>query len=302
MRHILITGGTGLIGSALCKKLLDKNYQITVLSRYPNTVAQKCGQQVAGIKSLSEIDDDVVIDAVINLAGEAIADQRWTKKRKLELEASRTDLTSDLVNWMAERQHKPECLISGSAVGWYGDGGSELITEQSNYHDEYTHQLCDAWEKSALKAKQEGIRVCIVRTGLVLAAKGGFLQKMLLPFKLGLGGKLGRGEQFMPWIHLTDMTNLLFFILEDRRADGVFNACSPKPVTNKIFTASLARQLHRVAFIPVPAILLKCLLGEMSRLLLTGQNAKPEKAQALGFRFAYTNVRLALNDVLSTNK
>jgi uncharacterized protein (TIGR01777 family) len=302
MRHVLITGGTGLIGSALCKKLLDKNYQITVLSRYPNTVPKKCGQQVAGIKSLSEINDNVVIDAVINLAGEAIADKRWSTTRKTELEASRTNLTNDLIEWMAERQYKPECLISGSAVGWYGDGGSELITEQSNYHDEYTHQLCDAWEKSALKAKQAGIRVCIVRTGLVLAAKGGFLQKMLLPFKLGLGGKLGRGEQFMPWIHLTDMTNLLAFILEDRRADGVFNACSPMPVTNKVFTASLAKQLHRFAFIPVPAILLKCLLGEMSRLLLTGQNAIPEKAQTLGFRFAYTNVTLALNDVLSTNK
>jgi uncharacterized protein (TIGR01777 family) len=302
MRHVLITGGTGLIGSALCKKLLDKNYQITVLSRYPNTVAHKCGQQVAGIKSLSEINDNVVIDAVINLAGEAIADKRWSKTRKTELEASRIDLTHDLVEWIAERQIKPECLISGSAVGWYGDCGSELITEQSNYHDEYTHHLCDAWEKSALKAKQAGIRVCIVRTGLVLAAKGGFLQKMLLPFKLGLGGKLGHGEQFMPWIHLTDMTNLLAFILEDRRADGVFNACSPKPVTNKVFTASLAKQLHRFAFIPVPALLLKCLLGEMSRLLLTGQNSRPEKAQAIGFRFTYTNVALALNDVLSNNK
>ncbi len=302
MRHILITGGTGLIGSTLCKKLLDKNYQITVLSRYPQTVPQKCGQQVAGIKSLFEINDDVVIDAVINLAGEAIADKRWSKKRKLELEASRTDLTRELVSWMAERQHKPECLISGSAVGWYGDSGSAIITEQSNYHDEYTHQLCDAWEKSALVAKQAGIRVCIVRTGLVLASKGGFLQKMLLPFKLGLGGKLGTGEQFMPWIHLTDMTNLLVFILENDQADGVFNACSPQPVTNKVFTASLARQLHRVAFIPVPAMLLKCLLGEMSRLLLTGQNTIPEKAQAIGFRFAYTNVTLALNDVLSSNK
>ncbi len=302
MRHILITGGTGLIGSALCKKLLDKNYQVTVLSRSPNTVPQKCGQHVTAIKSLSEIKDDVVIDAVINLAGEAIADQRWSKKRKAELETSRIDLTRNLVEWMAKRQYKPESLISGSAVGWYGDGGAEIITEHSNYHDEYTHQLCDAWEKSALNAKQAGIRVCIVRTGLVLAPQGGFLQKMLLPFKLGLGGRLGSGEQFMPWIHISDMTNLLIFILENRRADDVFNACSPQPVTNKNFTAALARQLHRVAVIPVPAILVRGLLGEMSRLLLTGQHAIPEKAQAMGFRFAYTDVTSALNDILSTNK
>ena len=302
MRHVLITGGTGLIGSVVCKKLLDNGYKVTVLSRHPGSVHQKCGQQVVGIKSFSEINEDVVIDAVINLAGEAIADKRWSKTRKAELEASRIDLTHDLVTWIAKRQNKPECIISGSAVGWYGDCGSEVITEQSTCHDEYTHQLCDAWEKSALKAKQAGIRVCIVRTGLVLAPKGGFLQKMLLPFKLGVGGKLGSGEQYMPWIHLTDMANLLIFILEDHRANGVFNACSPQPVTNKVFTASLAKQLHRFAFVPVPAILLKCLLGEMSRLLLTGQNARPEKAQALGFQFAYTDVTLALNDVLSTNK
>jgi len=302
MRHVLITGGTGLIGSVVCKKLLDNGYKVTVLSRHPDSVHQKCGQQVVGIKSFSEINEDVVIDAVINLAGEAIADKRWSKTRKAELEASRIDLTHDLVTWIAKRQNKPECIISGSAVGWYGDCGSEVITEQSTCHDEYTHQLCDAWEKSALKAKQAGIRVCIVRTGLVLAPKGGFLQKMLLPFKLGVGGKLGSGEQYMPWIHLTDMANLLIFILEDHRANGVFNACSPQPVTNKVFTASLAKQLHRFAFVPVPAILLKCLLGEMSRLLLTGQNARPEKAQALGFQFAYTDVTLALNDVLSTYK
>lgn len=302
MKHILIMGGTGLIGSALCKQLITQGYQVTVLSRKPQTVAQKCGQQVKGIKSLSELNDDVVIDAVINLAGEPIADKRWSNNRKTELETSRIDLTHDLVAWMAKRQHKPECLISGSAVGWYGDGGSEVLTEQSKYHDEYTHQLCDAWEKQALQAEQTDIRVCIVRTGLVLTAKGGFMQKMLLPFKLGLGGKLGSGDQFMPWIHLADMRNLIIFLLEDSRAHGVFNACSPKPVTNKKFTAALAKQLHRVAFIPVPAWLLKCLLGEMSGLLLTGQNAIPKKAQALGFRFVYTDVTLALADILSTKK
>jgi len=302
MKHVLITGGTGLIGSALCKQLINLGYQITVLSRTPQSVAQKCGQNVKAIKSLSEVNDDVIIDAVINLAGEPIADKRWSNNRKADLENSRVDLTNDLVEWMVKRQHKPDCLISGSAVGWYGDGGTEVLTEQSTYHDEYTHQLCDAWEKQALQAEQAGIRVCIVRTGLVLAAKGGFLQKMRMPFRLGLGGKIGNGEQFMPWIHLTDMTNLLIFLLEDRRADGVFNACAPRPVSNKKFTASLAKQFHRLAFIPVPALLLKCLLGEMSRLLLTGQNAIPEKAQALGFRFVYTDVTLALADILSTKK
>lgn len=302
MKHVLITGGTGLVGSALSKHLISLGYQVTILSRTPQTVAQKCGQYVKAIKSLYELNDEVAINTVINLAGEPIADKRWSKTRKAELEASRIDLTRELVEWMVKRQHKPECLISGSAVGWYGDGGSDVLTEQSTYHDEYTHQLCDAWEKQALKAELAGIRVCIIRTGLVLAPQGGFLQKMLLPFQLGLGGQLGKGEQFMPWIHLNDMTNLLVFLLENRWAYGVFNACSPKPVTNKKFTSALAKQLHRIAFIPVPEMLLTCLLGEMSRLLLTGQNAIPEKAQALGFRFVYTDVTLALADILSTKK
>jgi uncharacterized protein (TIGR01777 family) len=302
MKHVLITGGTGLIGSSLCKQLIAQHYQVTVLSRNLKTVRKKCGQQVKGITSLAEIDDDVIIDVVINLAGEPIADKRWSKNRKAELTASRINLTHDLVKWINDRQLKPECLISGSAVGWYGNGSSEILTEQSKYHDEYTHQLCNAWEKQALQAKQTGIRVAIVRTGLVLAAKGGFIQKMLLPFKLGLGGRLGSGDQYMPWIHLTDISNLIIFLLEDTRAHGVFNASAPQPVTNKKFTAALAKQLNRVALIPVPAWLLKCLLGEMSRLLLTGQNAIPKKAQAMGFRFVYTDVTLALADILSTNK
>ncbi len=299
MRHVLITGGTGLIGSALCKQLVQKSYRVTVMSRNPKTVANKCGQQVEAIKALSEITDDTVIDTVINLAGEPIADKRWTDKRKIELQTSRIDLTRDLVSWMTQRQQKPTCLISGSAVGWYGDGGAEILTEHSGYQDEYTHQLCEDWEKQALQAQQAGIRVCVVRTGLVLAKKGGFLQKMLPPFKLGLGGRLGHGDQYMPWIHLTDMINMITFLLEDSQAQGVFNGCSPHPITNKEFTSILAKQLHRYAIFPVPSLVLKGLLGEMSSLLLTGQNVLPKKAQALGFSFVYTDATLALADVLS---
>lgn len=302
MRHILITGGTGLIGSALCKLLIQKNYRVTVLSRAPKTVHDKCGEQVKSIKILSEIADDIVIDGVINLAGEPIANKRWTIKRKEELEISRVDLTHNLVKWLTERRHKPACLISGSAVGWYGDGGHKILTEQSEYQDEYTHQLCDNWEKQALEAEEAGIRVCIVRTGLVLAKNAGFLKKMLLPFKLGLGGRLGHGDQFMPWIHLTDIINLLIFLVENTKAHGVFNACSPNPITNKVFTSILANQLHRFALLTVPTWLLKSLLGEMSRLLLTGQNALPKKAQAIGFRFVYTDAASALADILSTKK
>jgi len=299
MKKILMTGGTGLIGSALCKLLLAQGHHVTVLSRSMETVNIKCGTPVDAIESLADINDDIAIDWVINLAGEPIADKPWTKKRKAVLEASRVDFTRHLVDWMTQRQHTPECLISGSAVGWYGDGEDNVLTEHSDFHDEYTHQLCDAWEQQALRAQQFGTRVCIVRTGLVLAALGGFLHKMLLPFKLGVGGQLGSGQQFMPWIHITDVINLIVFLANNDEAQGVFNACSPQPVRNQTFTTTLAAKLHRYAFIPVPAWLLKHLLGEMSRLLLTGQRAIPEKAEAMGFRFVYTNLTLALADVLS---
>lgn len=188
MKHYLITGGTGLIGSTFCRQLMAEGHHVTVLTRNPNTVEDKCAKGVRAIQSLSEIMPDSAIDIVINLASEPIANARWTKKRKALLESSRIKLTRELVDWMIHRRHKPECLISGSAVGWYG--GDKVLTEQSEHHDEYTHQLCDAWEKQALRAGQIGIRVCIVSTGLVLASAGGVLQKMLLPFKLGLGGKL----------------------------------------------------------------------------------------------------------------
>jgi uncharacterized protein len=300
MAHYLLTGGTGLIGRALCQHLITNNHQVTVLSRQPENVAKLCGDKVKAVSSLASIDKQLHFDAVINLAGAPIADKHWTKKRKKLLEQSRIDMTSKLVSWIKERDLKPTCLISGSAVGWYGNGAEQYLTEESSFHDEYTHQLCDAWEKQAQQAQQIGVRVCIVRTGLVLSAQGGFLQKMLLPFKMGLGGHLGKGQQYMSWIHINDMVNLLKFLVEAPDAQGIINACSPSPVSNKTFSQTLAKQLHRPAFFPVPAWFLKIILAEMSQLLLSGQRAIPKKAQALGFKFDYTEINIALADVLST--
>lgn len=300
MAHYLLTGGTGLIGRALCQQLVDDNHHVIVLSRQPENVAKLCGNKVEAVSSLASIDKEIQFDAVINLAGTPIADKHWTKKRKKLLEQSRVGLTSELVNWIKQRNLKPDCLISGSAVGWYGNGGEQYLTEESSFHDEYTHQLCDAWEKQAVQAQESGVRVCIIRTGLVLSAEGGFLKKMLLPFKMGLGGRLGNGQQYMSWIHINDMINLLTFLLANHNAKGIINACSPSPVSNKIFSQTLAKQLNRPAFLPVPAWLLKLLLAEMSQLLLTGQRAIPKKAQALGFKFDYTELNAALADILST--
>lgn len=300
MKHYLITGGTGLIGSALCRRLVADHNQITVLSRNPSSVEQKCGRGIKAIRSLNEINDESKIDVVINLAGEPIADKLWTKKRKTVLEQSRITTTKNVVDWIAQRKLKPECLISGSAVGWYGDGGDRPINEQSQFHQEYTHSLCEAWEQHAIRAGQNGIRVCIVRTGLVLAPNGGFLKKMLLPFKMGFGGRLGNGQQYMPWIHIDDMVSLLIFLVENEQLKGVFNACSPLPVTNAEFTETLAHSLHRPAFFHLPASFLKLMLGEMSRLLLTGQRALPTKLDANGFKFHYTHLDSALSNILQT--
>jgi len=298
MKHYLITGGTGLIGSALCRHLLADGHHITVLTRNPKTVEEKCGVGVKAIQSFTDISPDSAIDIVINLAGEPIADARWTDKRKALLASSRVKLTQDLVDWLSHRKQHAECLISGSAVGWYGDGGDEILTEQSDYHDEYTHQLCHAWEKQALRAEQTGIRVCIVRTGLVLAPTGGVLQKMLVPLKLGLGGRTGTGKQYMPWIHISDMVHLLVFLATHEHLKGVFNACSPTPVTNQAFISALSKRLHLYGALPIPAWLLKIALGEMSRLLLTGQRAIPQRATANGFSFAYRELSPALNHLL----
>ncbi len=299
MKHYLITGGTGLIGSALCQHLIAAGHDITLLSRRPSTVEDKCGVGVKAVQSLTEIAPDTTIDIVINLAGEPIANARWTDKRKNLLESSRIDLTSNLLDWISSRKRKPECLISGSAVGWYGDGGDQTLTEQSEYRDEYTHRLCDAWEKQAMQASQMGIRVCIVRTGLVLSSKGGVLQKMLLPFKLGLGGRLGTGEQYMPWIHISDMIRLLEFLAINKQLKDIFNACSPNPVTNQEFTIELTEELHRYGLFSVPAWALKIALGELSRLLLTGQRALPQRAIANGFSFAHPELRPALKSILA---
>lgn len=299
MTTYLITGGTGLIGRALCQKLNASGHPIIVLSRQPaKDVQALCGEHVTAVRSLSEIDKTTTIDIVVNLAGEPIADHRWTDKRKQLLESSRIELTQVLVQWLASREQKPQKLISGSAIGWYGDMGDQTLTEKSSYHDEYTHQLCEKWEKVALEAEHLNIPVCILRTGLVLSNTGGVLKKMLLPFKLGLGGRIGDGQHYMSWIHIEDEVNLILFLANTPSASGIFNATAPEPVTNQEFSSNLAKSLHRPCVFITPAFPLRIALGELARLLTTGQRVIPEKAQAEGFKFHYTNLQHALNQLL----
>ncbi|MEK1908483.1 MAG: TIGR01777 family oxidoreductase [Pseudomonas sp.] len=296
--HILLTGGTGLIGRALCRHWLAQGHQLTVWSRTPQQVAALCGAAVRGIGSLQDYGDGP-LDAVINLAGAPIAERPWTHKRKALLWASRIGLTEQLLAWLETREQKPALLISGSAVGWYGDAGErELHEDTPPVVEDYAAQLCGAWEETALRAEEQGIRVVLLRTGLVLAPKGGFLSRLLLPFKLGLGGPIGNGRQWMPWIHLQDEIGLIDFLLRQETARGPYNACAPQPVRNKAFATALGRALHRPALLPLPGLLLKVGLGELSGLLLGGQKALPVRAEQAGYVFRFTAIDVALADIL----
>ena len=297
--HILLTGGTGLIGRQLCRYWSQQGHRLTVWSRKPEKVAKICGAQVRGISRLEDLGDESV-DAIINLAGAPIADRPWTHRRKALLWSSRITLTETLLAWLETRTQKPALLISGSAIGWYGDGGERELTEDSPpVIDDFASQLCIAWEETAQRAEGQGIRVVLVRTGLVLSAEGGFLSRLLLPFKLELGGPLGNGRQWMPWIHINDQIALIDFLLHRNEASGPYNACAPKPVRNREFAEALGSVLHRPTFMPLPALALKVGLGEMSLLLLGGQKAMPARLLEAGFTFQFTDLRAALDDLSS---
>ncbi len=295
-KSLLITGGTGFIGQVLCQKLAARDYTLTVLSRQSSAdVRSRCGR-VTPVQSLAELRGSEGFDGVINLAGEGIAEKRWTEDRKQVLRDSRIALTEELVDTMASFQRQPEVLVSGSAVGFYGDQGQEPVTENTSPNDEFTHRLCRDWEAAALKAGKPGLRVCLSRTGLVVGPQGGFLQRMLLPFKLGLGGRLGSGEQYMPWVHREDVVNGLVWMLETESASGPYNMVSPDPVTNRQFTRTLGQVLSRPTVLPAPPFALKVALGEMARLLLTGQKAMPERLESEGFEFRFRQLQPALED------
>lgn len=296
--HILLTGGTGLIGRRLCKHWLAQGHQLTVLSRKPDEVARLCGANVRGIAHFDDIGTQHV-DAVVNLAGAPIADRPWTRKRKILLWDSRITLTEQLVTWLERREQKPDVLISGSAVGWYGDGGERELDENAQpVSEDFASRLCIAWEETAQRAETLGIRVVLVRTGLVLADEGGMLQRLLPPFKMGMGGPIGNGRQWMPWVHIEDQIALIDFLMSRDDARGPYNACAPSPVRNRDFAKTLASVLHRPSFMPMPAVALRVLLGELSILLLGGQRARPDRLQEAGFTFRFTDLRAALENLL----
>ena len=296
--RILLTGGTGLIGRALCQHWQQQGHELWVWSRQPARVPGLCSG-ARGVAHLQELNAAGPFDAVINLAGAPIADRPWTKSRRALLWQSRIDLTHTLVAWMGQQPTPPRVLLSASAVGWYGDRADAALDESSSPGgQDFGSRLCMAWEEEAQRAALAGTRVALLRIAPVLASRGGMLARLLLPFKLGLGGRLGSGAQWMPWIHIEDLARLFDHLLLQANASGAYNACAPELLRNAAFTRTLAHTLHRPALMPAPAWALRLALGEMSTLLLGGQRLEPRRTQASGFVFSYPTLAPALADLL----
>lgn len=296
--RILITGATGFIGQPLCRQLADKGHELLAVSRSPDRAREKLPE---GTEIRDEISDfiDAEPEAVINLAGEPIAEGRWTGEKKRRIVESRVEITRAIVELCANAESPPRVLVSASAMGYYGDQGEREVTEDTAPNHEFVHEICDRWETEARKAESHDARVVIARIGLVLDQGGGMLSRMLTPFKLGVGGRLGDGKQYMPWIHREDMVRILVFLLERDDLSGPFNASAPNPVTNAEFTQALAKQLKRPAVLPAPAVALKLAFGEMSRLLLTGAKMLPKRLEDAGFEFRYSRLEGALSQILA---
>jgi uncharacterized protein (TIGR01777 family) len=297
--RILLTGGTGLIGRALCQHWARQGHELVVWSRQPQRVAALCSG-ARGIARLTDLPGSAHLDAVVNLAGAPIADRPWTPARRTELWRSRVDLTRQLMDWLAPQAERPKVLISGSAVGWYGGQRGDIPLDETSPGEpsDFGAELCQAWEQEALRAQAWGVRVVLLRTAPVLSPSGGMLARLRLPFSLGLGGRLGSGQQWMPWIHLDDEVGLIDHVLHNDTCQGPINACAPEPVRNADFTRALAAALHRPAVLPAPAWVLKTVLGEMSILLLGGQRTVPRRALEAGYRFRYTELKTALADLI----
>ncbi|USD41864.1 TIGR01777 family oxidoreductase [Vibrio sp. SCSIO 43135] len=298
---ILLTGGSGLIGRELLKHLTT--YQVVVLSRNISNAKRKLAHvdlgNISYLSSLDELHDFNDFDAVINLAGEPIADKRWNATQKKQICNSRWNLTEKLVELIHASTEPPSVFISGSAVGYYGDQQAHPFDESLHSSSTgFAHEVCDQWETIAKRARSENTRVCLLRTGVVLSLEGGALVKMLPPYKFGLGGPIGSGKQYIPWIHILDAVKAITFLLNTSHANGEFNLSAPHPVTNKEFSQTLAKSLHRPHLGIVPKWGIKLIMGESSSLLLDSVRAKPKKLTELGFRFSYSRIEPALRNLL----
>jgi len=300
---ILVTGSSGLVGTALVSTLAGAGHTVCRLVRPESAGGEgsKDGFAVAWNPATGELGGaGVGPDAVVNLAGASIADGRWSAGRKEMLHASRIDTTRALVGALAKMNVRPSVLVSASAIGIYGDRGDETLTEESKPGTDFLAGLAKEWETEALKAEALGIRVVLARFGIILAREGGALAKMLTPFKLGVGGRLGSGKQWMSWVTLEDVVGALRLMIENKSARGAINFVAPQPVQNFEFTKILAKAVHRPAFFPAPAFALRLALGEMTdALLLSSQRVAPKGLEKLGYRFLHADLNSAVAAVLA---
>ena len=301
---ILVTGSTGLVGSALVAALASDGHVVCRLLR-PQT---KSEGQAAGAFDVpwnpetGELGGVAVgAEAVVNLGGGSIADGRWTSERKKLLRTSRVDATRALVTALGKMNAKPDVLISASAIGFYGNRGEDVLTEESSPGNDFLAEVSKDWEAGALRAEEFRTRVVMARFGIILAKHGGALQKMMLPFKLGLGGRIDSGRQWMSWVALEDVVEVIRFALDHRELRGAVNVVAPEPMRNAEFARELASAMHRPAFFPVPAFALRLAMGEIAdALLLTSQRVLPQKLMNCGYRFKGQILRRFLDNIISS--
>jgi uncharacterized protein (TIGR01777 family) len=300
--RVLITGGTGFVGSFIVKKLIEKNHDVLLLTRNTENAIKKFGESVTAIewKNYYEVLDLSLygkIDSVINLMGENIGNKRWSNEQKKEIYNSRVDATDTIIKSLKKSNIRVESFISTSASGYYGSN-NKTHDESSSAGEDYLSKVCQGWEEVVTVNKDEYDRFVILRVGMVLG-KGGAMDKMLLPFKLGVGGKLGSGEQHISWIHVEDLVNMYIQVLEDKTAQGIYNAVATYSVTNSEFTKTLGKTLRKPTKFTVPKFVLNIALGEMSAVVLGNTKVIPKKFKAENFHYLYPTLELALKDVVS---
>ena len=296
-RHVLVTGGTGFVGNRLVNALVTAGHFVTVLTRDPRKADTLC-HPVRVITNLDMIHDRDRVDAIVNLAGEPIANGLWTKQKRDRIITSRIGMTEAVRALVGRLEHKPECVISGSAIGWYGLRGDEVLTESGAPSPCFTHDVCDRWERAAQKMADDNVRVVTLRMGIVLGVDGGMLARLLTPFEFGGGAVLGSGRQWMSWIELDDLVRAIAYVMADKNLEGAVNATAPEPARNADFTRLLAGALHRPAFLRIPARLLARLLGDMAReTMLASQRVVPERLLDKGFKFRHPEMAAMLKEI-----